>query len=110
MRVKPLTGNVLVELDAPDKMTLTGLHIPERAMSPEEQQQASKSPSKPLAVTGRVVEIGPWPKLKNGLAVMPEFGLGARVAVRPGSGIEMHWETSGRLKMLSTEDVLAVLT
>jgi co-chaperonin GroES (HSP10) len=109
MRITPLTGYVLVELDAPEKLTLTGLHIPERTMSAEEHQQADKMPSKPRGITGKVVEIGPWPRLKNGLAVMPEFGMGARVLVRPGSGTTMNWEISGRLKMLRTEDVLAVL-
>jgi co-chaperonin GroES (HSP10) len=110
MRVKPLTGNVLVELDPPDKMTLAGLHIPGHTVSAEENQQAAHHPTSPGAVTGTIVEIGPWPKLKNGKALMPEFGRGARVAVRPTAGITMHWETSDRLKMISSEDVLAVLT
>ena len=110
MRVVPLTGNVLVELDAPDKMTFGGLHIPEHTASAEENQVAARAPTQPPAVTGRVVEIGPWPKLKNGMAVLPEFGRGARVAIRPTAGVTMHWETSGRLKMLSSDDILAVLT
>jgi len=110
MKVKPLTGKVLVELDAPDKLTLTGLHIPNHTLSAEEHQQADKKPWKPAGIVGKVVEIGPWPKLKNGLAVLPEFGIGARVIVRPTAGVSMNWETSGRLKMLSSDDVLAVLT
>lgn len=110
MRVRPLTGNVLIELEAPEKLTPGGIVIPEHTASPEENQIAARAPTKPLAVTGKVVEIGPWPKLRNGLTLMPEFGLGARVAVRPAAGVTMAWETSGRLKMLRTKDVLAVLT
>jgi co-chaperonin GroES (HSP10) len=109
MRVKPLTGNVLIELDAPEKVTHGGIAIPDHTVSAEEAQVSARMPTPPPAVTGKVVEIGPWPKLKNGMAVMPEFGLGARVAIRPTAGVTMNWETSGRLKMISSDDVLAVL-
>lgn len=110
MRVKPLTGNVLIELEAHERLTPGGIHIPEHTPSAEENQIAARAPTQPPAVTGRVVELGPWPKLRNGMALMPEFGRGARVAVRPTAGVTMNWETSGRLKMLHIDDVLAVLT
>jgi len=110
MRVIPLTGNVLIELETPERITFTGLHIPEHTPSAEENQVSARAPTPHPAVTGKVVEIGPWPKLKNGMAVLPEFGRGARVAIRPTAGVTMHWETSGRLKMLSSDDILAVLT
>lgn len=110
MRVIPLTGQVLIELDPTEQFTAGGIQIPNHTLSPEEKQQASRDPIKPAAITGRVVEIGQWPKLRNGLAVMPEFSRGARVAIRPGAGVAMQWETSGRLKMVRVSDVMAVLT
>jgi co-chaperonin GroES (HSP10) len=110
MRVIPLTGQVLIELDERERFTTSGLAIPEHTVTPEEHQQRARKPSPPPGVTGRVVEIGPWPRLKNGMMRMPDFGIGAKVVIRPTSGIELHWETSCRLKMLSSADILAVLT
>lgn len=108
MRVKPLTGQILIELDERERTSPGGVAIPEHTLSPEEHQERSHHPAPPPGITGRVVEIGDWPKLKNGMAVMPPFGIGARVVIRPTSGVEFHWETSCRLKMVQTEDILAV--
>ena len=110
MRVRPLTGQVLIELDERERQSAGGIAIPEHTLSPEEHQQRNHHPSPPPAITGRVVEMGDWPKLKNGMAIMPPFGIGARVVIRPTSGVEFHWETACKLKMVQTEDVLAVLT
>lgn len=110
MRVKPLTGQVLIELDDRERLTPSGIAIPDHTLSPEEHQERARKPSPPPGITGRVVEIGPWPKIGNGMALMPEFGIGARVVIRPTSGIEFRWETSCRLKMVLTQDVLAVIT
>ena len=91
-------------------MSAGGIAIPDHTVTPEEHQERAHHPTPPPAITGKVVEIGPWPKLRNGLAVLPPFGIGARVAIRPTSGIEFHWETSCRLKMVESGDVLAVLS
>ena len=111
MKLKPLTGQVLIELDRPEHLSPSKLlAIPDHTITPEEQQQRDHYPAPPPLITGTVVEIGAWPKLRNGMMVMPEFGLGAKVFIRPTCGQSLHWETSCKLKMVRTEDVLAVLT
>lgn len=109
MRVRPLTGQVLVELDPRDTQSAGGIAIPEHTLSPEEQQQLARHPTPPRPLTGTVREIGPWKKLRNGKALLPPFGVGARVLIPRYGGTDMHWDVSGRLKMVKSEDVLAVL-
>lgn len=108
MRVKPLTGNVLIEL-VRDRTSPGGVALPEHTLSPEEQQERAHHPTPPGPVTGVVREIGPWPKLRNGMAQMPPFGVGAKVLIPRYGGVEMHMDTTGRFKMVRTEDVLAVI-
>lgn len=110
MRVKPLTGHVLIELDDRERVTHGGIAIPDHTLSPEEHQAEARRPVKPPGLKGTVREIGPWPKLPNGKLLMPEYGIGARVVIPRHCGVEMHWEVSGRLKMVRQEDVLAVIT
>lgn len=110
MRVIPLTGQVLIELDERERESAGGIAIPDHTTTPEEHQERARHPSPPPGITGKVVEMGPWPKLKNGMALLPPFGIGARVVIRPTSGTEFNWETSCKLKMLRSEDVLAVIS
>ena len=110
MRVKPFTGQVLIQLDEPERVSSSGIFIPDHTLSAEEVQERSHHPTPPAALTGKVVEMGAWSKLKNGMAILPPFGLGAKVLIRPTSGVEFLWETSCRLKMVDLRDVLAVLT
>jgi co-chaperonin GroES (HSP10) len=109
-KITPLTGQVLVEILPADKFSAGGIEIPEHTMSPEENQLAARNPSPPPPVQGIVRAIGAWPKIKNGMALLPEFGIGARVLIRAMSGIEMCRGIGERLKMVRTEDVLAVLS
>jgi co-chaperonin GroES (HSP10) len=110
MTIKPLTGCVLVQLAAPDRTSAGGIAIPDVTLSPEEIQQRNHSPAPPPADEAIVVAIGPWPKLPNGMALLPPFGIGARVLVRHTAGIEMHQDIGERFKMMTSEDVLAVLS
>lgn len=110
MRVRPLTGQVLIELDPRERESSGGIAIPAHTIGPEEQQERDHHPSPPRPLTGTVREIGPWPKLKNGMAVLPPFGIGAKVLIPRYAGIELRWDVSGRLKMVRAKEVLAVLT
>ena len=110
MTIKPLCGQVLVELDAPDKFTAGGIEIPGYTLSPEDHQQAARRPTPPPGVTGIVKSIGAWPKTRSGLARMPEFGVGAKVIIGPHTGLEMQRSLGERMKMVRNEQVLAVLT
>lgn len=109
-KVKPLCGQVLIELLPADTHTAGGLELPNRTLSPEEVQERHRDPEKPSAVTGVVRAIGEWPKLPCGLALLPEYGIGAKVFLRPEIGTSLQWDRSRRLKMISQKDVLAVLT
>ena len=109
MNVKPLTGQVLVEILPADKRTAGGIDLPEHTPSPEENQQSARRPEMPLGLTGVVKAIGQWPKLANGMIVMPEFGVGARVVLSRGAGLDLQRGMGERLKMVRNDQVLAVL-
>lgn len=108
-KVKPLTGQVLVEIIPAENKSPGGIEFPNRSLSAEEVQETHQNPEKPKALTGIVRACGPWPKLKCGLTLMPEYGLNAKVFIRPHAGIDMQWDTSRRLKMVKQSDVLAII-
>lgn len=112
MKLKPLTGQVLVQLDGPERFADMGelLMLPQRTISPEEHQQAARNPTMPPGLTGVVKAIGPWPKLSNGMALLPEFGVGARVVIGNRAGLDLQRGIGERLKMVRNDQVLAVLT
>lgn len=109
MRVKPLPGQVLVEILPAEKRSAGGIDLIEHTASPQENQESSRRPAMPLGVTGIIKAIGAWPKLANGLTAMPEFGVGARVVIGPHAGLDMHRGIGERLKMVRNEQVLAIL-
>lgn len=109
MRLRPLTGQVLVEILPADTRSAGGIELPQHTPSPEEQQQAARRPIMPPGLIGTVVEIGPWPKLANGKALLPEFGRGAKVVIGPRAGLDLAWGNGARLKMVRNDQVLAVL-
>jgi co-chaperonin GroES (HSP10) len=108
-RIKPLPGQVLVEILPADTRSAGGIELPQHTPSPEENQQAAHRPSAPRGLTGVVKAIGAWPKLSNGMALMPEFGVGARVVIGPHAGLDMSRGNGERLKMVHQSQVLAVL-
>lgn len=105
-----MCGQVLVEILPKEKMSEGGIAFPDHTTSPEEHQQAARKPVKPPPLYGIVRAIGNWPKLRNGMMAMPEFGLGARVVVGSHAGITMHRGIGERFRMCLVEEVLAVLT
>jgi co-chaperonin GroES (HSP10) len=110
MKLRPLTGQVLVEILPADKRSAGGIELPEHTIGPEEHQEAARNPSMPPGVTGIVKAIGPWPKLANGMVEMPEFGVGAQVVIAPRAGLDLQWRIGERLKIVRNDQVLAVLT
>ena len=110
MTIKPLTGQVLVQILPAEKRSAGGIELPEHTASPEERQQDARNPAMPPPLHAIVREIGPWPKLANGMLMMPEFGLNARVIIGHYSGVELHRNINKRYRMVRTDQVLAVLT
>lgn len=109
MKIKPLPGQALIEILPADKRSAGGIEIPGHTMSPEERQSDHR-PQMPPPLTGIVREIGDWPKLKNGMAVMPEFGIGSKVVVGFNAGLQLERGIGQRLRMVRQREVLAVLT
>lgn len=109
MRIKPLTGQVLIRILPRDTRSPGGIELPEHTASPEEVQEASHHPIPPPPEMGIVESIGPWPALRNGLRVLPPFVVGNRVIIGANSGQQMHRGIGDRLRMVRYDQVLAVL-
>ena len=109
MKIKPLPGQALIEVLPSEKISAGGIAFPEHTLSPEERQSDHR-PTMPPPLTGIVREIGAWPKLKNGMAVMPEFGIGSKVVVGFNAGLQLERGIGQRLRMVLQQEVLAVLT
>lgn len=110
MKIKPLTGQVLVELLPEPTETDTGIAIPGYDMTPEDHQREARNPKPPSPHRGVVRAVGPWPKTKSGLMQMPQFGIGALVVVPAKAGVELHRGLGERYRMIQQSQVLAVLT
>lgn len=110
-KIRPLTGQVLIEVLPTDNKTPGGIDLPEVVrVSPDVVQEQSHDPQKPVPPNiGIVRAIGPWPKLPNGMTLLPEFGVGARVAFNPYRGDQLRYETKP-LRLVRLDDVLAVLS
>lgn len=107
--IRPLSGCILLRIIPPETRTDSGIELPQRTVTPEEQQQLNHKPEPPPPQIGIVEAIGPWPRLENGLALLPPFGPGVKVLVREGSGQKINRGIGERLKLVRTSDVLAVL-
>ncbi len=109
MRLRPLSGQVLIKIDPRESRSLGGIEIPNVTLSADEVQLRSHNPEKPPPEIATVEAIGQWPLLKNGKLDMPPFAVGAKVVVRRGSGIDCHRNIGERLKLVRIRDLLAVL-
>lgn len=110
MKVRPLTGQVLIEILPHDKVSPGGIEIPQRSLSPEEVQDRHLNPEKPKPWFGVVRAIGKWPPLKCGKLLLPEYGLNAKVVIRHNAGTPFQDGTERKLRMVKQGDVLAVLS
>lgn len=110
-KIKPLTGQALLQL-IPDESNLpSNLIVPDRYLSAEEVQERHRTPedTKPKPRIAVVREIGAWPKTKNGLLRLPEFGKGSKVIVSALVGTRMQRNIGEQFVMVSIDDVLAVI-
>lgn len=111
MKVRPLTGQVLIEVLAPPTRSIGGVELPdERPLSPDFVQEGHRNPEKPAKNhIGIVRNIGQWPRLPNGMLNLPEFGIGAKVVFNPFRGQQLRLGNKS-MRMVQVEDVLAVLS
>lgn len=103
IKIKPLTGQVLVRLLPPDFWNPTGLLIPESAQVAPQGEKAY--PRKAV-----VVEIGPWRKTKQGFAILPDFHPGQTVVVNEYLGTKLTRNIGEQYRLCRIDDVLASLT
>jgi co-chaperonin GroES (HSP10) len=109
MNIRPLTGQVLVEILPREKVSAGGIEIPDHTLSPEEVQATHRQPTPPPPWIGIAKAVGAWPKTKTGLLRMPEYGVGAKVVVRHNGGVEMRRNVGERYRMVAQKEILAVL-
>lgn len=107
--IRPLTNQVLVRI-LPKERSEGGIQFPQRHKSPEEVQEENHHPEPPPPVKGKVLAIGPWKRLHNGLAVPPPFPAGSTVLMRDGSGQKLTYGVDDKLRLVNVDDLLAVLT
>lgn len=108
--IRPLTNQVLVRILPKDTQSSGGITIPAHTLSPEEVQERNHHPEPPPPVQGKVLAIGPWKRLKNGLAAPPPFPPGATVLMRDGSGQKLSYGVDDKLRLVNADDILALLT
>jgi chaperonin GroES len=102
MNLRPLTGQVLVEILPENSVTAGGLFIPDTAKVKDDM---GKLP--PLKA--RVIRLGRWPQKKNGLCALPEFSPGDTVLVSQYSGEKV--KSLGQMfRLVGLDDVLAKLS
>jgi chaperonin GroES len=101
--IRPLKNQLLVEILPPDEASAGGVVIPESI------REGSKDEKKPV-LKGIVVAIGPWKTTKRGFSVLPDFFIGSTVVLSPYRGVQLGRRLGERMRMVKTEDVLAVLT
>ena len=90
MRIKPLTGQVLIEVSPPPKESPGGVALPgDVALSAEIVQERSHNPEKPPAMIGTVKAIGGWPGSRTAWPCSPNLALERKW---PSASIgERHW-------------------
>lgn len=111
MKFRPLTGQVLVQILPSEKSSAGGIVFPdELPLSPETVQKGHRHPTPPQPWIGVVCSVGPWPKLKCGLAQMPEFKVGSKVVIPHHAGVRMEKEIGGNYRMVRLDQVLGVLS
>lgn len=106
MRIRPLTGQVLVII-LPDDSEHNGILLPDGAsiQEPKEQDPLQRRQWR----KGIVREIGPWRRTKNGFGILPPFGIGATVIIPETSGQKLNLESNANMRLVKSDDVIAVL-
>lgn len=94
MRIRPLQGQVLVEM-LPADDTVGSLALPD---------VAQETPTKAI-----VRELGPWPLNRKGNMIPYDFKKGNTVLVSKYSGIQMNRNIGEKFKMVPWDKIVAVI-
>lgn len=108
--IRPLSNQVLLRILPKDTQSAGGIQLPEHTITPEERQELNHNPEMPAPIKGKVLAIGPWKKLENGMAVPPPFSPDSTILIREGSGKKLTYGVDDKLRLVNIDDILAVLT
>lgn len=114
--VRPLRGQVFIEMIPADQYSDGGIYIPEIARQDPMTEYGRAKLIRPRAdpVRGYVRAIGPWPQVKKGkhkgFQIMPEFKVGDLVIVPAHAGQPLSDGFGHGFKMVDQMAVLAVIT
>lgn len=100
-RIRPLQGQVLVEILPADKETAGGIALPENVRT---KDAIGREPAR----KAKVLATGIWPTSRKGRMLSYEFRTGAIVMVDPGFGKNVNVEIR-RLKLYDHKEILAAL-
>ncbi len=107
MRIKPLTGQVLVFLLPKDDKE-GSIFLPQSVMDGKSSPDNVYVKLKPRKAV--VQEVGPWKKTKQGLAVLPPVKRGDTVIVSQYKGQKITTDVREQLMLVNSDDLLAILT
>ena len=113
--VRPLRGQVFIEMIPPEQESDGGIYIPESARQDPmtEFGRAKLVHPRGEPVKGYVRAIGPWPLVKKGkykgFQVMPEFKIGDMVIVPARAGQPLSDGFGHGFKMVQQRAVLAIV-
>ncbi len=98
-KIRPLMGQVLIYVDAPETVSAGGIAIPQQAQGTEQYGDT---------ITGQVRSLGIWPLSKNGNLIPYDVKPGDRVLLCAGSG---RWLKGNRerLKIVPADSILALV-
>lgn len=100
--IRPLTGQVLVQLTPTEQTTSGGLYLPDIAHDTPRGEKAK-------AFKGVVIAMGPWKQTRQGYGILPDFGIGHTVLCTPYRGTKIGRHLGERMQLVRSEDVLAVV-
>lgn len=106
--IRPMSNQVLLRVIPADTQSAGGIAFPEYTLTPEDHQERSKTPTPPPPIKAKVLAIGPWPKLKNGMIKPPPFPPDSTVLIRNGAGIKLAYGTDDKLRIVESEEILGV--
>ena len=103
--LKPLRGQVLINLLPPDQKTSGGLFLPDIA-------QSAEAGSKAFPRKGRVEAVGVWKSIERDgqtFHILPDFKPGDVVILSDYAGTKLTRGIGETLRLCRVDDVLAIL-
>lgn len=102
MKIRPLQGQVLLELLGTPNRSAGGIHFPDKYSTKDQI-------GRPEMAMGRVVKLGSWPQLPDGRLVAYEMKRGDLVAIDPTLG-KIVQDNGRHYRLIDHRQIAALLT